>query len=156
MKNPFFLTLFLFLSIGSAVQAAHHVNSKKGQIAAVTKADAERMAATIAADRTLLEAVLSKNLRYAHSSGTVEDRAAFIDTLVTERVIHKKFTYEERNFTSVGSDAVAMSGRVLIDVVVNTKDISVDLNFLSVWRKEDGHWRFLAWQSCTNPLATPK
>ena len=86
----------------------------------------------------------------------MEDRAAFIDTLVTERVIYKKFTYEERNFTSVGSDAVAMSGRVLIDVVVNTKDISVDLNFLSVWRKEDGHWRFLAWQSCTNPLATPK
>ncbi|GAB5558976.1 MAG: hypothetical protein SynsKO_06230 [Synoicihabitans sp.] len=156
MKKPPLLTLILLLSIGSAAHAAHHASAEKNQIAAVTAADAERMAATIAGDRGRLEAVLSKDLRYAHSSGTVEDRAAFIDTLITERVIYKKFTYQERNFTPVGSDAVAMSGRVLIDVVVNAKDISVDLNFLSVWRKENGHWRFLAWQSCTNPPASGK
>ena len=32
------------------------------------------------------------------------------------------------------------------------------LSFLSVWREESGHWRFLAWQSCklTPPVAAPK
>ena len=29
-----------------------------------------------------------------------------------------------------------------------------DLNFLAVWREENGKWRFLAWQSCKNPVDT--
>jgi len=26
-----------------------------------------------------------------------------------------------------------------------------DLNYLAVYREENGKWRFLAWQSCKNP-----
>ena len=49
-----------------------------------------------------------------------------------------------------------MTGRMLAYSSNGEKKSTLDLNFLAVWREENGHWRFLAWQSCKNPPpATP-
>ena len=40
-----------------------------------------------------------------------------------------------------------------IDVSTASGKQQNDLNFLAVWREENGKWRFLAWQSCRNPPA---
>lgn len=156
MKRPLFFTIVFLLSALTA-SAAHHASSHnhpqmhREQLAAVTAADAERMAATIAGDRGRLEAILSEELRYAHSSGNVDTKASMIETLVSGTISYESFEYQERNFIPVGSDGTMMSGRVLIHADVRGKKVQVDLNFVSVWRKENGHWRFLGWQSCSNP-----
>jgi hypothetical protein len=105
-------------------------------------------------DRARLNAVLSDELRYAHSSGLVDSKTSFIAALSNGKIVYESFEYLVRDFLPAAPGVVLMTGRVLIHVVIDNKKIAVDLNFLSVWRQEKGRWRFLAWQSCANPPAT--
>ncbi len=122
-------------------------------IAAVIAADEERMAATKAADAARLGAILSDELRYAHSNGVVDAKASFIESLVTGASVYVNFNYKERTVVPAGPGVALMSGRVVIDLRAAGGPFQVDLNYLAVWREEGGKWRFLAWQSCRNPVA---
>lgn len=157
MKKLLFLAILILVthaSLHSANQSTTQAKTYAPLIAAVTAADAERMAATVAGDRDRLNAILSDELRYAHSSGKVDSKASLIASLTGKRIVYESFDYKERNFLPAGPGVVLMTGRVLIHVISENKKIVADLNFLSVWREESGHWRFLSWQSCANP-ATP-
>lgn len=125
-------------------------------IAAARAADDERTAATMAADRARLDAIFSDELRYAHSNGKVDDKAAYIGSLISHRVVYESFDYKERRFQVAGPGIVLMSGRVIIQVGNDSRKVGLDLNFLAVWREEAGRWRCLAWQSCANPPARVK
>jgi hypothetical protein len=116
-------------------------------IAAVRQADDARVAAILAADGPKLDAILSADLHYAHSSGAENNKAAYMDSIVTGRTKINSITFEERNFTIAGPGAVIITGKCQIKEVANGKPNSLHLSFLDVWRLEDGTWRFLAWQS---------
>lgn len=125
-------------------------------ITAVAAADDERQAATIAGNRGRLEAIFSDELRYAHSSGKIDTKLSFIELLVSRQTIYESFEYRERTFLPVAPGIVLMSGRVFVHARNGEQEVVLDLNFLAVWREENGHWRFLAWQSCRNPAAAGK
>ena len=144
------LLLLLALAAGSLSAAEDKL------IAAVRAADDERLAATMAADPTRLAAIFSDELRYAHSSGKVDTKASYVESLTSRNTIYESFNYQERTFKSAGPNIVLMTGRVLIHASNAGQKVINDLNFLAVWREEGGHWRFLAWQSCKNPPPAPK
>jgi len=125
-------------------------------IAAVTAADNERVAACIAADRARLEAIFSDELRYAHSNGKVDTKVSYVDSIASHQSVYTSYDYQSRAFLPAGPGVVLMFGRVLINAGTIEKKNLLDLNFLAVWREENGKWRFLAWQSCRNPPTTAK
>jgi len=120
-------------------------------LAAARAADDERLAATMAADPARLDAIFSDELRYAHSSGKVDSKASYITSLVSRSTVYESFDYQERNFKVAGPGIVLMTGRVVIHAGNDGQKGIIDLNYLAVWREENGRWRFLAWQSCRNP-----
>lgn len=124
-------------------------------IAAVAAADDERQAATKAGDRARLEAIFSDDLRYAHSSGHVDTKVSYMEALVSHSTVYESFDYQNRTFLPAAPGIALMTGRVLIHSRNGDQKQVFDLNFLAVWREENGKWRFLAWQSCRNPPATP-
>ena len=124
-------------------------------IAAVKAADAERVAATKAGDGPRLEAIYSDALRYAHSSGHVDTKASYLQALTSHATVYETYNYQEQNFSVVAPSIVLMTGRVLINTRSASGVNELDLNFLGVWREENGKWRFLAWQSCRNPPPAP-
>lgn len=121
-------------------------------IVAVIAADEERVAATKAADAARLDAIFSDELRYAHSNGVVDSKASYTESLVTHASVYVNFNYKERTVVPAGPGVALMSGRVVIDLRNADGPFQVDLNYLAVWREEGGKWRFLAWQSCRNPV----
>jgi len=124
-------------------------------LAAARAADDERVAATIAADPARLDAIFSDELRYAHSSGHVDNKASYMQALTSHSTVYETYDYQERNFKVAGPGIVLMSGRVVIRSRNAGQEGVLDLNFLGVWREEKGRWRFLAWQSCKNPPPAP-
>jgi hypothetical protein len=116
-------------------------------LAAVRAADDERVAATLAADRARLGAVLSDSLRYAHSNGAVDTKASFIESVTGGRTSYRSIHYTERVFVPAAPGVLLMHGRALVEVRAGAQDLRLDLGFLAVWRRENGVWRFLAWQS---------
>jgi hypothetical protein len=122
-------------------------------ITAVRAADDERVAATIAADAARLDAVYSDQLHYAHSNGVTDTKVSLIESLTSRRSVYESVEYRQREFIPVGPGIVLMKGRALIRAGSATQRNLLDLNFLAVWREENGQWRFLAWQSAR--LAPP-
>ena len=120
-------------------------------IAAARAADEERIAATKSGDRSRLDAIFSDDLVYGHSSGVVDSKASYMDTLVSKRTVYESFDYQQRDFKVAGPGVVIMSGRVFIKARNATGRSDNDLIFLAVWREEKGQWRFLGWQSCKVP-----
>ncbi len=153
--------LLAFLALGFAslpaadLPAAAPTSARDKLIAAVTAADNERVAATMAADRVRLDAIFSDELRYAHSSGKVDTKGSYVDSIVSHRSVYASYDYQNRSFLPAGPGIVLMSGRAFINAGTAEQKNLLDLNFLAVWREENGQWRFLAWQSCKNPPAAP-
>jgi len=120
-------------------------------VAAVRAADEVRVAASIALDRERLASVLSDELHYAHSNGAIDSKESYIDSIISGRSVYETYDYQKRTFTPVAPGVVLMTGRVHIQSRNANGPFRLDLNFLAVWRKEGGAWRFFAWQSCRNP-----
>ena len=124
-------------------------------ISAVKAADEERVAATKAGDRARLDAIFSDELRYGHSSGHVDTKTSYIKALTTHSTVYETYDYKERSFLPAAPGIVLMTGRVLIHSHNASGANDLDLNFLAVWREENGKWRFLSWQSCKATPPTP-
>jgi hypothetical protein len=125
------------------------------RLTALRAADDERVAATMAGDKARLTAIYSDDLRYAHSSGAVDTKASYLETLSTGRTKYAAWEYQERNFTFPAPGIALMTGRTRVKVVKAEGATEMVLGFLGVWREEQGHWHFLAWQSAKLPEPTP-
>lgn len=120
-------------------------------IAALRAADDERVAATQAGDRKRLEAIYASDLHYSHSNGKIDNQASYIESLVKKTTVYEKYDYVRREFRLMAPGVAVMIGRVLVQSTSNGTRQNNDLNFLGVWRLDQGKWRFTAWQSCKNP-----
>ena len=123
------------------------------ELARVTAADDARVAAMLAPTREKLDAVLSPDLRYAHSNGQVDTKAALIDSLTDGSATYAKYAYQQRTFTFPAPGVALMAGRFDVKAVVKGNAAESTISFLAVWRLEMGEWKFLAWQSCKVPPA---
>ncbi len=150
MKNTFLRLIPLVALALVSLRAADDPRTEK-----LRAADDERVAAVKAGDRARLTAIFADELRYAHSSGAVDDKAAYIEALATGRTKYLTWNYEERNFTFPAPRIALMTGRTRITIGKPDGASEMVLNFLAVWREENGQWRFLAWQSCKLPEPAP-
>lgn len=125
-------------------------------IVALRSADDSRVGATIAADATRLGSIFSDELRYAHSTGTVDSKSTLIDAITTGRTKYNSIRYETREFEMPAPGIALMTGRMRVNVSTPDGNIDSVLSFLAVWREEKGQWRFLAWQSCKIPVQAQK
>jgi len=141
-------TLLLSLLLVGTCQAADHP-----ELARVTAADDVRVAAMLAPTREKLDAVLSLEMRYAHSNGHVDTKAALIESLTDGSAKYAKYAYQDRTFTFPAPGIALMAGRFDVKAVVKGNAAESAISFLAVWRLEHGEWKFLAWQSCKVPPA---
>ena len=121
------------------------------QLNSVKAADEKRVAAIKNPERERLNTIFSDDLRYAHSTGTLDTKDSFIEVLVSGKTKYVDYAYEERNFTFPAPGIALMTGRARVKVLTAAGESENLLSFLSVWREEKGQWRFLAWQSCKIP-----
>lgn len=124
-------------------------------IAAVRAADDQRVAAMLAADPKGLDAFCSDQLHYAHSNGKRDTKASYIESLVSRRTVYEAFIYDQRDFQPIAPGAVLMTGRATLHVNNGGQKSVIPISFLAVWREENGHWRFVGWQSSKLPAPAP-
>lgn len=148
MKPTLLSLIALFTCV--ALQAADDPG-----LVAVRAADDQRAAATLAADRAKLTAIFSDELRYAHSSGLVDTKTSYVESIVSGRTKYHVIHFEERNFTFPAPGIALESGRAHMKATSSTGESDAIFSFLAVWRQEKGQWRFLVWQSCKLPPSAP-
>jgi hypothetical protein len=148
MTPRFFRAALLLLLFAARVQGAD-------VIAAVRLADDERVASTLVGDVKALAAIYSDEMYYAHSSGKLDTKASQLAGIADGTYKYTKFDYQDRTFNAVAPGIVLMKGKAIVGMTRRSGEkILLDLNYLGIWRLEQGKWRFLAWQASRNTPAT--
>jgi hypothetical protein len=126
--------------------------------AAVLRAEARRIHATITRNPVELADLLSEDLHYAQADGRVQTKAQLIAALSTPDLNHLSVTPEGLKFQAVADGVGTLSGKARLLVESSGRRMAFSLRFLSVWRSEAGQWRLLAYQSTqlSEPIAAAK
>ena len=139
IKNLFFSGIFL-------LTFAVTVNAQSKSEKAVANAVEHLRKAMVDGNKAELENSVSDKLSYAHSSGLVQNKAEFVDKIVTG----------SSDFVTIdlAGQTISISGKVAVVRHVltaktndNGKPGEVKLTILTVWQKQKGSWKLLARQA---------
>ncbi|MFI5220421.1 MAG: nuclear transport factor 2 family protein [Bacteroidia bacterium] len=119
-------------------------NAVAGRVEALRKA-------MIAADKIALEGLVAEELSYGHSSGLVEDKAAFVDQFVTGKTVFKTITLSDQTIKIAGKVAIVRH-HLTGDTNNNNVAGKADIIILLIWQKQKGQWKLLARQAARKPV----
>ena len=154
--KPLLTFALALLASQAALQSAdaQDVNADESKIAAVKLADDSRIATMRSPTREKLNAIFSDGLRYAHSNGIVDTKTSFIELLSSGKTKYLGYDHKDRTITFPVPDIALVVGQARVQAESASGKMDNVLSYLSVWRLENGQWRFLAWQSCRLPAPT--
>jgi hypothetical protein len=113
--------------------------------ASLAQAVEELRKAIFAADKEKLAALTASELSYGHSSAVVQDKATFIDGVVTRKATVKSLDFPELKM-GVNGDTGWTRHRYVSDSTQDGKDTHTDIGVLGVWQKQSGEWKLFARQ----------
>ena len=113
---------------------------------AVRKAIEDLTKAMVAADKAALQALVSDQLSYGHSSGKVENKAQFVGVIADKKTIYKSITLSDPTIAVVGNNAIARH-IFAAEVESGGQASSPKIGVMQVWVKDGGSWKLLARQA---------
>ena len=114
--------------------------------------DDERIAAMLAADGAALEEILAADYTHAHNNGLLEDRAAYLASVVGGPVRYQRFAPRERVVRVYGATAL-LTGLSSVAVLYEGRPIEIEVRFLAVYLRQADGWRIAAWQATPLPAS---
>lgn len=129
----------------AVVFCATMANAQKDE-AAVAKAVENLKQAMIDANKQTLENIAADNLTYGHSSGLIEDKAAFVEALVSGKSDFVNINLTEQVIKVTGNTATVRH-KLNADMVNNGSSSKINLSVLLVWIKIKNDWKLLARQA---------
>jgi ketosteroid isomerase-like protein len=137
---------YLFLSI-LLLAAFFHVNAQSKPESDVAAAVENFRKGIESSDRKLLESVTSDDVVYGHSSGKVQNKAEFVEEIVSLKPIDY-LTVELTDQTIKVSGDVAVVRHVFSSkMMLNGTAGNLKIGNMLVWKKEGGSWKLIARQA---------
>jgi ketosteroid isomerase-like protein len=135
---------FLLLLVNSFVMA-----QSKDETAVATAVESLRKA-MLDADKANLDKYTAPELSYGHSSGRVETKAEFVESLVTGKSDFTSINLTDQTIKMAGNTAIVR--HVLAgETNDNGNKATVKLSILTIWQKQKGEWKLLARQAVRLP-----
>lgn len=115
-------------------------------IAELRDLEKRRYAAMLAGDAAVLENLLHDDLAYMHSTGELESKQSYIDTLRAGTSAYKTIRCDDQTIR-VHDDIGLVFHHLEADVVFQGNERHLDNRLLAVWSRDGGKWRMLGLQS---------
>lgn len=131
------LLVGFFLLLGSKAKAQQND---------VYKAVEELRVLMINPDKAKLDALAHPELSYGHSSGKLENKAEFIETLVSKKSDFRRIDFLDQT-VFVQKNTAIVRHILEADTFDGGKEGKVKLKILLVWVKEKKAWKLLARQA---------
>ncbi|AWI08715.1 nuclear transport factor 2 family protein [Ereboglobus luteus] len=141
MKKFLILCLFPVLALMSSCNAQSSNDERDVAVAA------EKLrAAMLSAKAADLNAIAADNLLYGHSSGRLETKTEFVDTIVSGRSVFVTIDITDQKIKVTGDTAI-----VCHTFTAKTNDSgkpgNVKIGIMLVWQKQKGEWKLLGRQA---------
>ena len=110
---------------------------------AVKKVVEELRTAWINQDKAKLDALTLAQLSYSHSSAVLQNKAEFIDGVMTRKMKVKSLEWPEMTVQVVGPNGIVRHLWVS-ETELDGKTTNTKIGVMQVWQKQDGGWKLLA------------
>ena len=140
MKRLLLLTL---LSI-SIITYSYAQTSEADAVASAVESLRKAM---VDADKAALEKLAADDLTYGHSSGTIEDKTAFVEAIVSGKSDFKSIELSDQTIKIVGKDLALVRHKLVGEIASATGVNKLNLGVLLIWQKQKGNWKLLARQA---------
>lgn len=143
MKKILSFMLVIVLSIGYSHAATPNQST-------VEQAVETMRLAMLSADKAQLENVALPSLTYGHSSAVIENKAEFVDAIVSGRSGFTTLEFQDQTITTEGDTAIV---RHVFSADTNNsgKIGKVKIGVMLVFKKVDNDWKLLARQAYKLP-----
>lgn len=142
-------SLLLGLLCTSLACASYANNDLQDQKQLEEKVSALRTA-MIDGDREALLALSAPQLSYGHSSGAMEDQAAFVEKIASGKSDFVTMDLREQTIT-ISGDTALVRHNLKADIKDGGVPNTIELGILLVWQKQAGDWKLLARQAFKFP-----
>jgi ketosteroid isomerase-like protein len=146
--RTFLLSLLLVSTVPAATSQAKP--PKAAPADAVKALELQRFQAATKVDFDTLGKLLADDLTYTHSTGVLETKAVFLDSLKTGKLQFKKIEPADLQVRVYGTTAI-INGTAHVSVVSEGQPKEIHLRFTDVWANRAGQWQMVAWQSSKLP-----
>lgn len=99
------------------------------------------------ADKAVLENIASEDLSYGHSSGTLEDKAAFVDAIASRKNEFLKIDFPDLSVKFTKNNTALVRHKIIGDTRNDGKPGTVNIGVLEIFEKQKGHWKMIARQA---------
>jgi ketosteroid isomerase-like protein len=135
------------LASGTAVLARTPAHAESADVAAVENAVSSLTKAMLNADKAKLEALVSDQLSYGHSSGKLEDKSIFVDVVAGKKTVYKSIELSKQTVAVVGNNAIVRHAWESESGAGDEKWNVSKIGVLQVWVKQGSDWKLLARQA---------
>jgi len=137
------LALLVVLAASQAVQAADEEE--------IRRAEADWVRALVAGDMAALEALYSDDLRYVHSSGGIDTKRQFLDSIRSGALRFKSMTAGDSRVRTYGDTGV-VNARYDLVLELGRKDVvPMTIQYLTVYVKSGSRWQIVTQQTTRVP-----
>ncbi|MBX3529414.1 MAG: nuclear transport factor 2 family protein [Rhizobiaceae bacterium] len=104
------------------------------------------------ADVAALDGLISERLVFMHANAKSDDKKVLLEKMRAGGIVYNSLDLSELNVTDLG-DTALLHGRLTANVLVNGQPRLIDNQTLSVWAREAGTWRLVAYHPTPIPQA---
>lgn len=97
-------------------------------------------------DKVILEKIVHQDLSYGHSSGSIETKTMFIESLVSNNSDFKTIDLTEQTIKVVGNTAIVRH-KLFAETANKGVASTAKLNVMLIFLKVKGEWKLLARQA---------
>jgi ketosteroid isomerase-like protein len=112
--------------------------------------DKKRLQAMAKKDIATLNALLSNDLVYTHSSARLDTKQSLIGAMESGTTVYTAVEPFDVQAQDLG-DTVVLTGAARIHVTSNGRPINFSVRFTDVYANKGGQWQMVAWQSTRLP-----
>ena len=120
-----------------AIDQSKEINAVSAAVEAFRKA-------TIAADKSTLDKLTANELSYGHSSGRLETKAQFIESLTSGKSGFSAIELSDQTITILDQTALV---RHVFNGASRRESANLKLSILTVWLRQQDQWKLVARQA---------
>lgn len=150
MKNNLSRLSFIAAILTLWVLKSYVALSQTSTETTVAEIEKQRFAALVSKDYGYLDKVLAEDLYYCHSSGLIDTKTSFIQSIKDGKLTYQEMNAEELKVRIYGKTAV-ITGTCGAKILSNGQQINTRFRFTDVYVKRKAGWQMVSWQSLRIP-----